>query len=85
LFFSKGSLFSNPVARFPNEKTECSDQANHDEHPVLAFKAEKAEFLNKKLHGTRPFVGQGTRFGVRNILILYRCSVFGRTGYRFAQ
>jgi hypothetical protein len=44
-------LSSNLVARSPNSKTECRDQSDHDEHPVLAFNPEKAEFLNQKLHG----------------------------------
>jgi hypothetical protein len=65
-------LSSNLVVRSPSEKAECCDQSDNDEHPVLAVKAEKAEFLNEKLHGTRPLVEQGTRFRVRNILFLYR-------------
>lgn len=65
-------VLSDFVVGFPNEKTECCDEDDHDEHPVLALDAEKAEFFDQKLHGTRPFVEQRTRFGGRNILFLYR-------------
>jgi hypothetical protein len=69
LVFSR-DRFSSLVAGSPNDKAKCRDQADHDEHPVLPFNAEKAEFLNKKLHGSRPFEVDGTLFAVRNILIL---------------
>jgi hypothetical protein len=41
---------SAPIPGLPNEKNESSDQASHDEHPVLTFEAKEGKMLDQKLH-----------------------------------
>jgi hypothetical protein len=69
-------LPSDPVANFPGEKNESGDQANRDEHPVLAFETQKGEMLSEKLHRYRPLFVQDKRLSSGNILFLYSA---GRT------
>ena len=47
-------LFSVPTASPPNEKNENCDQSGDDQHPVLAFKAQKRKMPDQKLHRSRP-------------------------------
>ena len=62
---------SIPVARSPGEDDEDCDNGRARKHPVLGVDAKNAKCLNEEVHGTRPFVGQATRFGNGNILFLY--------------
>jgi hypothetical protein len=47
-------LLSVPMAILPSEKNENCDQSGGDEHPVLAFKAQKRKMPDQKLHRSRP-------------------------------
>jgi len=47
---------------FARQKNEGDDQKKDNQHPILGFKAEKAKWLNEKLHRFRPFLGQGKWF-----------------------
>ena len=50
---------SAPIPGLPNEKNESSDQASHDEHPVLTFETQEGKLLDQKLHRFRPQICAG--------------------------
>jgi hypothetical protein len=53
---------SAPVAGLPNKKQVERNPSGDDQHPVLAFEAQKGEMLDKKLHRARPIFGQAYGF-----------------------
>jgi hypothetical protein len=57
-----GSVAVKSIAGSPNKKNEGHDQKKDNQHPILGFEAEKAKWLNEKLHRLRPFLAQGTCF-----------------------
>jgi hypothetical protein len=59
---SVGSIPVKSIAGSPDKKNEGDDQKKDNQHPILGFKAEKANWLNEKLHRFRPFLGQGKWF-----------------------
>jgi hypothetical protein len=50
---------SAPIPGLPNKKNESSDQASHDEHPVLTFETQEGKMLDQKLHRFRPQICAG--------------------------
>jgi hypothetical protein len=50
---------SASIPGLPNKKNESSDQASHDEHPVLTFEAKEGKLLDQKLHRFRPQICAG--------------------------
>jgi hypothetical protein len=59
------------IARQPDEKNESNDQKEDNQHPILAFDAEKSEWLDEKLHQSRPVLVHGKQFLQKNILFFY--------------
>jgi hypothetical protein len=59
------------IAGLPDEESERDDQNSDNQHPVLGFDAEKAEWLNEKLQSPRPFSVQAKGFADKKLLILY--------------
>jgi hypothetical protein len=59
---SVGSIPVKSIAGSPDKKNEGDDQKKDNQHPILGFKAEKAKWLNEKLHRFRRFLGQGRWF-----------------------
>jgi hypothetical protein len=53
---------SAPIPGLPNEKNESSDQASHDEHPVLTFETKQGKMFDQKLHRFCPQFVQDKRF-----------------------
>jgi hypothetical protein len=46
-------LPSDPIVSPPDEEKKGRDHSDQDQHPVLAFEAEKRKTLNEKLHRSR--------------------------------
>jgi hypothetical protein len=62
---------SDSIACLPNKKNVGRDQDGHDEHPVLDFKAQNGEMLDKKSHRRLLFLVQDGDIGIRNIFFVY--------------
>ena len=62
---------SRPVTGPPNKENEDRKQSNDDKHPVLDFKPQEAEILDKEVHRASPIFVQGNVFSAINILFLY--------------
>ena len=59
---------SGSIAADPDERHKGRDQADEDQHPVLAFEAQNGEVLHEKMHRSRLVLG---KIGVLNKEIYY--------------
>ena len=69
--FLRWSKSSHPVTGSPDKENEDRKQSDDDKHPVLDFKPQNTEILNKEVHRLGPIFVHGNRFNGRNILFLY--------------
>ena len=69
--FLRWSKYSRSVTGSPDKENEDCKHSNDDEHPVLDFKSQKTEILDKEVHRSGPIFVQGSRFSEINILFLY--------------
>lgn len=69
--FLRWSRSSRSVTDSPNKENEDCKKSNGDKHPVLDFKPQKTEILDKEVHRSGPIFVQGSHFGAINILFLY--------------
>lgn len=60
---------SVPVAGLPDKKQVDRDPPGDDQHPVLAFEAQKGEMLDKKLHRAHPIFGRVYGFQLEKYII----------------
>jgi hypothetical protein len=59
------------VSARPDKQNKRSDHESDNQHPNLPIESEKANFLNEKLHRSRPFIVQAKSFSLKNILFDY--------------